>query len=372
MAPSLKTNIIIISIVFSAIPVIAVALRFWARMQRHVGLSSDDYMIIPGLIFSLALSITQIVAVVHGNLGGHIHMDEHGVIFDRTLTVFLQTEWVSQWLSVLSLVFTKLSIVLFYRRIFRGKAFSLLSSILLGVISIWGVSFFFATLFECMPVHAVWQTLFGTPEHQVYCYDAVPMFIATAITNMIVDIAILALPIPFVWRLNMPVKQKVAVSSVFLLGAFVIGISIARIYFFYESTDSYVNALDITVNIAPTLYWTMLEAAIAVTCACLPTLRSLFLEFSLKTFISEFASRFTIRSTSTMSQGRSVPRSMGKWGNSSQTSADGIVNKCEAVRLSSIEDSHLELQDQSGIAVQKKIIQSEYQRGDVGTTQSYV
>lgn len=31
-----------------------------------------------------------IIAVVHGNLGGHIHMDEHGVIFDRTLTVFLQ------------------------------------------------------------------------------------------------------------------------------------------------------------------------------------------------------------------------------------------------------------------------------------------
>ncbi|KAI8962774.1 hypothetical protein F5Y11DRAFT_321516 [Daldinia sp. FL1419] len=369
MALSLKTNIIIISVIFSIIPTLSVALRLRARMIQRMALSKDDYMVIPGLIFSLALSITQIVAVVHGNLGGHIHMDENGIIFDRTLTVFLQTEWISQWLSVLSLVFTKLSIVLFYRRIFRGKLFSLISLTLLGVISIWGISFFFATIFECMPVRIVWQTLFGTPEHQAYCYDAVPMFIATAITNMIVDTAILSVPIPIIWGLNMPTKQKFALSGIFLLGAFVIGISIARIYFFYESTDSYQNAFDITTNIAPTLYWTMLEAAIAVTCACMPTLRPLFSDLSLKALLSEFASRFTINSSSATSQDRSAARRMGKWGNASQTSAAGIMNKCEATRLSSTESYPLELQGQSGIAVRQKITQSEYH---VGTTQDHV
>lgn len=44
------------------------------------------------------------------------------------------------------------------------------------------------------------------------------MFIATAISNMVVDIAILAVPIPIVWRLKVSIRQKIALSGVFLLG----------------------------------------------------------------------------------------------------------------------------------------------------------
>lgn len=130
-----------------------------------------------------------------------------------------QTEFATQLLSVLSLVFTKLSIVVFYRRIFKGKVFSIISTTLLVAVAAWGVAFFFATLFECMPIPMVWKTLFGTPEHQAVCYNYLPMFWATAISNMIMDTAILALPIPFVWRLHMPLRQKIGVSAIFLLGA---------------------------------------------------------------------------------------------------------------------------------------------------------
>ncbi|CAJ2505648.1 Uu.00g130420.m01.CDS01 [Anthostomella pinea] len=193
------------------------------------------------------------------------------------------------------------------------------------------------------------------------------MFIATAITNMIMDITILTLPMPFVWRLNMSTRQKLAVSSIFLLGAFVIGISIARIYFFYQSTDSYANALDITVNIAPNLYWTELEASIAIVSACLPTLRPLFSGLSLETFLHEFASRLSIRS-STKSSGNSHAGSIGKWDhslpNGSESSAARFVNRCEAVRLASSENLpiEIELRQQPGIVVQKETHQSEHER----------
>lgn len=50
MAVSLATNIIIISGVFTALPVIAVALRFYARHLKNVGISADDYLIVPGLV----------------------------------------------------------------------------------------------------------------------------------------------------------------------------------------------------------------------------------------------------------------------------------------------------------------------------------
>lgn len=122
-------------------------------------------------------------------------------------------------LSVLSLVCTKLSIVLFYRRIFRGQVFAVITLILLISIFAWGVAFFFATLFECMPIEQVWKSLYGTPEHEAHCYNYLPMFIATAISNMCMDVLVLTVPLPMVWRLNMATRQKVAVSIFFLLGA---------------------------------------------------------------------------------------------------------------------------------------------------------
>ncbi|KAK7954067.1 hypothetical protein PG996_014953 [Apiospora saccharicola] len=114
---------------------------------------------------------------------------------------------------------------------------------------------------------------------------------------MIVDIIILTIPIPMVWRLMMPVKQKIAVTGIFLLGAFVVGISAARVYFFFSAGSGFDKEYDITYNLAPTLYWTQLESAIAVISACLPTMRVLFLGFSLETLLRSFASTMSILST---------------------------------------------------------------------------
>lgn len=45
------------------------------------------------------------------------------------------------------------------------------------------------------------------------------MFFATVITNMIMDIMILTIPWPMIWKLQMPLQQKVAVTGIFLLGS---------------------------------------------------------------------------------------------------------------------------------------------------------
>jgi len=154
------------------------------------------------------------------NLGNHIPLDATGnPVMDDSLTLFLQLEFANQLLSVLSLVFTKLSIVWFYRRIFRGDHFNLVIKILIGVVIGWGITFFFASLFECFPVQQVWLSLYGTPEHDQYCYQYLPMFYATSITNMLIDVLILVTPIPKIWSLRMPLHQKVGVSAIFLLGS---------------------------------------------------------------------------------------------------------------------------------------------------------
>ncbi|OTA99907.1 hypothetical protein M426DRAFT_27043 [Hypoxylon sp. CI-4A] len=339
-----STNIIIISVVFSLLALLAVGLRFRARTLQRAGFGIDDYMILPGLLFSLALSVDNIVAAIMGNLGNHIPLGTDGVpIFDKRMTIFLQTEFASQLLSVLSLVFTKISIVSFYRRIFRGDKFTIITQALTGAICVWGVSFFFATLFECYPVGKVWLSLFGQPEHERYCYNHLPMFYATAISNMIMDILILAIPLPMVWKLKMPRRQKIAVSGIFLLGAL--------IYFFYQAGPKFSHAYDVTFNYAPTLYWTQLEAAVAVICACLPTMRILLNGISLDRTLDAFRSKVSLL-ISKKTSATSVSSLDHQHGENGVISTSRFGGTGEAIRLPSHEEP-LELQYVDGITIHK-------------------
>lgn len=118
----------------------------------------------------------------------------------------------------------------------------------------------------------------------------------------------------------------------------------------------------------------MIEAAIAVVSACLPTLRPLFSGISLAA-LQDFASKFSLRSgdKSTGSL-RSNPRTTtsssinhnNKWQlsfpNHSASSSAKIVNRVEAMRSPSAEEALLELREQpGGILVSKAIHQ---QRSD--------
>jgi hypothetical protein len=109
---------------------------------------------------------------------------------------------------------TKLSIVYFYRRIFRGSKFSILTGILLAFIVVWATAFFFAGLLICVPIEAFWTHAPGAR-----CFMPIPLFYTGAISNSIMDVVILAIPVPLVWKLNLPRKQKISVSCIFLLGA---------------------------------------------------------------------------------------------------------------------------------------------------------
>ena len=50
------------------------------------------------------------------------------------------------------------------------------------------------------------------------CLDLKALLLATAIINILTDIAVLVLPMPIVWNLKIQRSQKVAVSGIFLLG----------------------------------------------------------------------------------------------------------------------------------------------------------
>ncbi|MCJ1426968.1 hypothetical protein MMC29_004871 [Sticta canariensis] len=175
---------------------------------------------------------------------------------------------------------------------------------------------------------------------------------------MITDISILTIPLPVIWKLQMPTQQKIAVSGIFLLGTFVCGISIARFVFLLQISQGLGNAYDVTYNHAPTIYWTQLEGAFAVISACLPTFRPLFKRHSPGSILSIFRNGKFVRldrnkkSVGASSVQQSPPNSKD---DSSLSSLNKNAN--DAILESGVEDVRLEpLQDApgNGIMVQKK------------------
>lgn len=79
----------------------------------------------------------------------------------------------------------------------------------------WLVSIFFTSIFQCSPVSKAWDPTHMAPGR---CIDELSFYIASAGTDLLTDVMILSLPVPMVFRLQMPLRRKLAVSGMFLLG----------------------------------------------------------------------------------------------------------------------------------------------------------
>lgn len=76
--------------------------------------------------------------------------------------------------------------------------------------------YFSATIvavFQCSPIAYTWdKTIKGR------CLDMPMLYQLGAAYNVFTDFAILILPMPIVWHLQMPKSKKIAVTGVFLMG----------------------------------------------------------------------------------------------------------------------------------------------------------
>jgi hypothetical protein len=110
----------------------------------------------------------------------------------------------------------KVSILLLYRSLFPTPGMNLATKIICGLSIAWGIETALVGTFSCSPVRAFWDLSF--PQDQKRCIDTTTFFIANSALHVMLDIAILVLPIRKVWALKMSVQKKVVVSFMFLLG----------------------------------------------------------------------------------------------------------------------------------------------------------
>jgi hypothetical protein len=109
--------------------------------------------------------------------------------------IIWQCEFAFNIMSPLALGFIKLSILFFYRRIFRGRTFDILSWTLITLVVLWTLGFFLVQVFDC---RTHFSTNWGTLADLQKCLSSFKQLLACSISDFIMDLFILVLPIPLV------------------------------------------------------------------------------------------------------------------------------------------------------------------------------
>ena len=108
---------------------------------------------------------------------------------------------------------TKLSVLLLYLRLFPSRRFRIIVFSAMAIVAIYLLALVGLTIGQCNPVSRAWDT---TIDGQ--CIDIKAFWYANAALNVTSDFLILALPMPYICRLHLPLRRKLSLSLVLALG----------------------------------------------------------------------------------------------------------------------------------------------------------
>jgi hypothetical protein len=113
------------------------------------------------------------------------------------------------------LLCVKSSILVLYVRLFRTQTFKRVAfGVWLFTLG-WAISAFFSNVFQCTPVSYFWNK-----NQPGTCIPnaLITIGMTNGVLSFVGDLAILCLPLPMVWKLQIDKKRKLALIGMFLLG----------------------------------------------------------------------------------------------------------------------------------------------------------
>ncbi|KAL9010301.1 MAG: hypothetical protein Q9173_004755 [Seirophora scorigena] len=291
-------EILSVVIVFTILAVLATLLRVTSRHMKKVAVGADDVLIVVGLVITVAESIYIAVGVRSYGLGRHL-VTLAGT--PERLEQFQKLWYSVGLLQPTLLMVTKLSVLGLYHRIFVQRTFRILTWVLGVIVVLWWVGAFFADVFLCVPAEHLWR-----PDVPAHCGNRHLLGILEPIPWIATDLAILVMPLPFVWQLQLPAMQRVGLGGLFLLGGFALVSSCVRYSTLFFTYD------DLTWEITPAAIWTVIEANVTIIAACLIVSRPWFLKVNPKRLVPAIRERLLSRSKWGREKGSESSRGHGR------------------------------------------------------------
>lgn len=143
------------------------------------------------------------------------------------ITAILKIYFFDEDLYLTALPLVKISILLFYLRIFPQTWFRYACLATMAACVGYGIAFLLVSVFQCQPIDLAWNHWDG--EHPGKCNDINAQGWTSAALNVVLDIVVLALPMPVIAKLELNKRKKALVVLMFSTGFLVTIISIIRL-----------------------------------------------------------------------------------------------------------------------------------------------
>ena len=127
----------------------------------------------------------------------------------------VQLLYVAELLFVCCITLAKASILALYASIFATEKFRRAKDIVLTLCVAWCIAMTAGFIVQCLPLREAWNPLRLTENK---CVLLGIFVLVEELTNVMLDITILVLPISMIRNLQLPVRQKWTLSLIFLLG----------------------------------------------------------------------------------------------------------------------------------------------------------
>ncbi|CAI7604265.1 unnamed protein product [Penicillium glandicola] len=264
-------GVLIVNVVCLTWASLIVSLRLYTRLWITCSAGVDDVLIIIGLVFAIAMAVVTSIATENWGMNRHLWDIE----LLRLVTI-QKLNLSFQILFSLSSCFTKISLLWFCRRLIVKSNFLLYNwAFILSIIFVALSSGMFSiiSIFQCTPVRAYWQL---SPTESYHCMNDGAIVFSASVINIFTDFLVTALPMPLIWSLKLPARQRLAVISIFALGAVVnVAGSVRTVYVWKSMVVGY----DATWLGWPVLIAAAVEISLGLICSSAPALRPLVAAF---------------------------------------------------------------------------------------------
>ncbi|KAF5718536.1 CFEM domain-containing protein [Fusarium mundagurra] len=259
------TLVWIIGITFGILGLVGFALRVMARVfAKTQTWGPDDWV----MVFAVALMVPlnalsfRISQVGLGKDIWNVHPDD--------ITDFLYLFYWDELLYLGALPVTKISILLFYLKVFPGKNIRLACWIFIGLNTAYFIAFELISIFQCRPIDGAWRA--WDNEYKTKCNNINLQGWFAAVLNIVLDVGTMVIPLKELYGLSMSLKKKIQLMLMFSVGIFVTIVSAVRL----QSLASYATTSNVTQDYVEIGYWSTIEVPVGIICACMPAIRSLF------------------------------------------------------------------------------------------------
>lgn len=129
--------------------------------------------------------------------------------------IALQLLYIAELLFIWGITLAKVSILALYASIFTTRKFRLAKDIVLMFCLVWCIAMTATSVVQCIPLRDAWNPLRLT-EGKCILFGLFTLF--EELTNVVLDVIILLLPIFMIRKLHLPARQRWILSIIFLLG----------------------------------------------------------------------------------------------------------------------------------------------------------